>query len=173
MQKICLTCGQQLTDGQCSSTCSDFANLMIKQGHVTTVTLGGRPNNNKDMAVVGGVQGGQIQMLSDLQAVAKEVIQAQSDDETQKILKPLLSPPPIALFSEKGVSVNFLDNIAENDTTATPLQFSGGIPADCRSYYTAADMISVASTWERIAQGIKAGGKNLCIGGTLKEKKTS
>ncbi len=147
---------------------------MTNQGRVRTVTVGGRPNN-QPMAVIGGVQGAQVEKLADLQAIAAEAIEVQIEangnsstktSQTRKLLGSLASPPPIAP-APSDVSVNLLDSIAQGDTSATPLQFSGSITADCRFYYMPADIISMANTWARVAQGDKAGGSGRYINGSL------
>ena len=82
------------------------------------------------------------------------------------ILKPIVAPPPINYFPDaQAPSVNFLDNIAENDTTQTPLQFTRSPNAECRFFYVPQDIISVEYTWTRIAKGFQNGGEGLCIGG--------
>ncbi|KAL6712713.1 hypothetical protein ACLMJK_009735 [Lecanora helva] len=168
-----------LTDGQCGSTCATFSNLLISQGHVKTVTMGGRPNN-QPMAVIGGTQGGIVFPFPTLQSLAQQAIALQANttgnssaqtSQVQKILGPLTLPPPIATSPNPGaVSVNLVDNVAENDSTVTPLQFSGGIPADCRTYYMPGDITSMANTWARVARGVKAGGKGLCVNGTMSSR---
>lgn len=155
---------------------------MISQGRVKTVTVGGRPNN-QPMAVIGGVQGALVLTLSDLQDSASQAIALQVHDtgnssaksyETRRLLQSLASPPPIAPESRpESVSVNFWDNIAQNDPSMTPLQFSGGIAADCRFYYMPADITNVTNTWARVAKGVKAGGDGLCINRTLTRLSTS
>ena len=155
---------------------------MIRQGHVKTVTVGGRPNN-QPMAVIGGVQGASVLHIETLRESAKAALGIQSTitgntsaqtDHVRQVLKPLTSPPPLSYYPvASAMGVNFMDNIAENDTSVTPLQFSGGIAADCRFYYMPKDMVSVANTWTRVAQGVKANGKGLCINGTMKNTVTT
>ena len=137
--------------------------------------MGGRPNN-QPMAVIGGVQGNEVLDLEQIQQVAQEAIDIQNStfgnssaqaDQAQDILGPLVSPPISPFLYPGANSINFLDNIAENDTSSTPLQFSGGIAADCRAYYMPADITSMANMWARVARGVKAGGKGFCINGTL------
>lgn len=149
---------------------------MIDQGHVKTVAVGGRPNK-EPMAVIGGVQGGQAIEFEELQRWAEEAINFQIEATGKsstgfaliyKLLGRLALPSPIATFAKAG-GINFLDNIAENDTTNTPLQFSGGIAADCRMFYMPADITSVSNTWARVAKGIKNGGTGFCINGKLPE----
>ena len=134
------------------------------------------------MAVIGGVQGAQVLQLPALLQAVEDAITLQANttgnssaqvNQTQNTLGPLLSPPIATFPGESSVSVNLLDNIAENDTSVTPLQFSGGIAADCRAYYMPADITSMANTWARVARGVKAGGKGLCINGTLTVTNTS
>lgn len=150
---------------------------MIDQGHVKTVAVGGRPNK-EPMAVIGGVQGGQAIEFEDLQVWAEEAINFQIEATGKsstgfaliyKLLGRLALPPPIATTTKAAGGINFLDNIAEKDTTNTPLQFSGGIAADCRMFYMPADITSVSNTWARVAKGIKNGGTGLCINGELPE----
>ena len=164
----------KLTDGQCSSTCATFANLMIKQGNVKTVTMGGRPNN-QPMAVIGGVQGAEVMDADIISLTAGLAIQMQAEakgnssveaSRTQKLLGSLALGPQFAAIPS-GISVNLLDNIAEKDTSVTPLQFTGGIASNCRTYYTLPDFVNSANTWARVARGVKAGGSGLCINGTL------
>ena len=155
---------------------------MIKQGRVKTVTVGGRPNS-QPMAVIGGTQGGAVESLESLIQIATEAVAVQAivtgnssaqADQARKALDPLVSSPPLSVAPGPDVvGVNFLDNIAENDTSAIPLQFSGGIPADCRFYYMPKDIVSVANTWARVAEGVKVKGKGLCVNGTMKTSSTA
>lgn len=167
---------QQLTDGQCSSTCATFTNLMINQGRVKTATAGGRPNK-QPMAVIGGVQGAEVLPVGDLQTLANEAIGSQINttgnssaqiSQVQRLLGLLASDPPILPYvSDEVPSINFLDNIAQGDKSSMPLQFTAGISANCRFYYMPGDIVNLTYTWARVAKGIKAGGSGLCINGTL------
>ena len=148
---------------------------MINQGNVTTVTVGGRPNG-QPMAVVGGVQGAQIFRAEDFPQFFGTAIQLQENNtgysspqaaEARRMFGRLAKQPPLFPDVTGAVSVNLLDNIAQNDSSVTPLQFSGGVAADCRMYYMPADILSMANTWSRVAKGIKAGGKSLCVNGTI------
>ncbi|KAI9660320.1 MAG: hypothetical protein M1821_009670 [Bathelium mastoideum] len=161
------------TDADCSSTCTVFSNLLINQGNVTTVTAGGRPNNGP-MVAIGGVQGSNELDFSTIQGFAQSAIQVASltagnnsaeGRETLKLLSPLAANPPIVLGSS-GASLNARDNIADGDTTETPLQFTR-LYSDCRIFNTPGDVLNVTNTWTRIVNGIAAGGKGLCINGTI------
>lgn len=142
-----------------------------------TVVAGGRPNNNAPIAVTGGVQGANVLAYPALEPIVKLALQSQSNSTTitaaqqlrnVAVLSPLLQRAPINLYpSPTSPSVNFLDNIAEGDTSMTPLQFSQPELADCRMYYMPKDTISVEYTWTRVAKGFRTGGKGLCVNGGL------
>lgn len=167
----------QVTDGQCASTCGIMANLLVRQMKVKTVVAGGRPSLSP-MAVIGGTQGGQIEYFPLLTeaattalGVAANASSFSSSDVQQlkRTLEPITLAPPMTPFRyEKGMtaSVNLLNTIAQGDTQEVPLQFTK-IPADCRVFYTPADILSVHSLWRRVAAGLKSGGAGLCINGTV------
>ncbi|KAL9086356.1 MAG: hypothetical protein Q9165_007142 [Trypethelium subeluteriae] len=160
-----------LTDGDCSSACALFANLVINQGNVTTVTAGGRPNLDP-IAVIGGTQGGEALDYTFLQdTLAPEAIQLaakngnkQASALVNKTLAPLIVPPPINITA---FGINIRDNIGQGDGSQIPLQFTKSPMADCRMFYMPGDTFNVSYTWKRVAEGIKAGGKGLCINGTI------
>ena len=169
-----------LTDGQCSSTCPIFANLLIDQGQVRTVVAGGRPNN-QPMAMIGGVQGGQILQYPDIKQIATDALKiynlstnVSGDNSSllpsapamQQLITPLTNQSPINYWPATPPSINLLDNIAQGDDSETPLQFTRAPDAECRFYYMPEDMVSMLNTWERVAKGMKHGGKGLCINGT-------
>ena len=129
------------------------------------------------MAVIGSVQGGEVFPYADIKtAVEVTLLELEAENTTTKvdkvaseaILKPIVAPPPIKYFpNPQSPSVNFLDNIAENDTTQTPLQFTRSPNAECRFFYMPQDIISVEYTWTRIVNGFQNNGNGLCIGGVL------
>ena len=158
----------QLTDGRCSSTCALFSNLLVRQGKVKTVTAGGRPNK-QPMAAIGGTQGGEFvtfDLIASIANAALEVAKNSSNSSelpsVSSLLGPLILPPPI--LPHGGLSaqgLNLRDNIAQDDSTQTPLQFTY-TPADCRIFYTPADILDVSNTWLRVANG----GPGLCLNTT-------
>ncbi|KAF2234971.1 hypothetical protein EV356DRAFT_544524 [Viridothelium virens] len=162
-----------LTDGACSSTCATFSNLLIKQGNVTTVTAGGRPNR-EPIATIGGVQGSNVVSVSNIKqqvSLAQDAIQRANDSaldaKGQEFLSPLASDPPIWPTSLSQCNMNMKDNIARDDASSTPLQFTRSPNADCRFFYMPKDMSSVEYTWSRIANGIARAGTGFCINGTI------
>ncbi|KAI9692784.1 MAG: hypothetical protein M1820_009383 [Bogoriella megaspora] len=160
-----------LTDSDCSSSCALFANLVINQGNVTTVTAGGRPNLDP-IAVIGGTQGGEelnFQFLQSLATQAMQTAASSSDEQTiafvNKTLAPVNKSAPIVITS---FQFNNRDNIAKGDVSQMPLQFTKSPMADCRMFYMPGDMANVSYTWKRVAEGIKVGGKGLCVNGTIR-----
>lgn len=163
-----------LTDGACSSSCGIFVNLLVDQAGVKNVVVGGRPNGQA-MALIGGTQGGEDLTFESLQTYAaaaieiSERVNGQGSEEatkTHKILDTLADNAPLLPFPLATPSVNFRDNIADGDKSMTPLQFTSR-PADCRTYYTAEDIVAVNSTWSRIMNGVAKNGDGLCINGTV------
>ena len=135
------------------------------------------------MAVIGSVQGGEILPYSEIKkAVEVTLTELELQNTSTKldkaasaaILKPIVAPPPINYFPNADApSVNFLDNIAENDTTQTPLQFTRSPNAECRFFYMPQDIISVEYTWTRIAKGFQNNGEGLCVGGVAETSPTN
>lgn len=169
-----------LIDGQFSSTCGLFANLLINQGQVRTVVAGGRPNN-QPMALIGGTQGGQILYYTDIKQIATDALKvynlstnASEDNSSlipsasamQQLIIPLRDQSPINYSPVTPPSINALENIAQGGESETPLQFTQAPYAECRFYYMPEDIISVLNTWERVAKGMINGGEGLCINGT-------
>jgi len=162
----------QLSDGACSSTCPIFANLLINQGKVKTVTAGGRPKIGP-ISVIGGTQGANVLSYSIFKLLSTAALAGIQDDQTlspdekakvKGLLSPLVQPAPINY--SKDPSVNYLDNIGQGDKSMTPLQFNKSPTADCRFFYMPQDILGVENTWTRVAKGIRAGGTGLCINAT-------
>ena len=127
--------------------------------------------------MIGGTRGGNILYYPILKRIISAALLAQKNSKTispaQKLkntalLEPLVKPAPINFYpSSTAPSVNLADNIAKGDESMTPLQFTKNPVADCRVWYMPKDIISVANTWTRVAKGLKAGGKGLCVNGGL------
>ena len=126
------------------------------------------------MVVIGGVQGSNELPFSIIKKFARDSLEivaystGSNSSDTQnalEVLGTLDSEPPIQLATS-GASLNVRDNIADGDTTETPLQFTR-LYSDCRFFYTPGDIFNVTYTWSRIANGIAAGGRGLCINGTI------
>ncbi|KAI9698904.1 MAG: hypothetical protein M1820_007325 [Bogoriella megaspora] len=163
-----------LTDGTCQSACAYFANLLLNQGNVSGVAIGGLPTLSP-MAVIGGTQGGEVISVATIQQFISttQTLAALSNNDSlislvNRTLTPFLQPPPLRPVSlDTGANFNIRDNIAEGDESMTPLQFTRSKDADCRTFHTKGDLLNVTYTWERVARGIARGGKGLCINGTI------
>ena len=156
---------EQVTDGQCSSTCGIFANHMIGRG-VRVVAFGGRPQPGP-MQAIGGVKGSEVLELSDIDqyvAAAQEVVAGFSQAGT-----PLLNATEMARFNavmpiplsdfplqlSQG-SVNFLNAYApDNDVVPTQFVYEA---AYCRLFYTAASVAAPEQYWASAANAIWGNG---------------
>jgi hypothetical protein len=142
-----------LTDGACMSSCGVFGNLMIQNGNVSTVAIGGRPSTEQ-MAIIGGTQGAQ-DISNGVVATFVNVANNNgtgagiTPDETSAI-KTLLEVPPMNQ-NLYGMNINFLDNMGTG-TSDMPMQFNSTM-ANCRIFYTASDITNIASTWSKISSG--------------------
>ena len=125
-----------LYDGYCASTCTIFSELMVQQGGIKSIAIGGRPLQEQ-MQAVGGVKG---RNDYDFQYIF-ELVNATLHLATPEQL-PILENSVLTSYSqlpfERSVDsdgyVNFRDGIRRGDTTQTPLQFIYE-PADCRIWY--------------------------------------
>lgn len=84
-----------LTNGMCSSACSNFVELMTSQGNVKTIALGGRPRL-EGMAAVGGVQGGVV-MSDDQIGLEASVAYRIARGYNEEVSLPLSRPSYIKL----------------------------------------------------------------------------
>ena len=151
----------------------------MNQGNVTTVAVGGRPDTTP-MAVIGGTQGGEDLSVSTIQVFIgiTQKLAALSNNTNliaglNRTLSSFLKQPPIPPVNLDAVTFNVRDNIAKGDESQTPLQFTRSPNADCRTFYMAGDILNVTYTWNRVAKGLAANGKGLCINGTITDGGTS
>ncbi|KAF2093751.1 hypothetical protein NA57DRAFT_21022, partial [Rhizodiscina lignyota] len=133
-----------LTDGLCSSTCALYAEMMTTQGHVRTVVAGGRPTKGPMQAVSGSR--GAIAYWAD--SLDYDFSLAQLVNDTANSTLPQVRDP--------GIFTNFAgftlrDQVRKDDDT--PLQFKY-LPADCRIYYTVANVYNMSRLWRDAASAI-------------------
>ncbi|KAF2734899.1 hypothetical protein EJ04DRAFT_227977 [Polyplosphaeria fusca] len=170
-----------LQDGFCGSTCAIFAELMREQGQVQTIAFGGRPVN-APMQGVGGSKGSQVLTFSFIEQMAKSTL-----NWTTSIMGPTMGErvnttaigritrteqlyvrsSRLNPDAEVWFRVNSLNNMRQNDTTQTPLEFVYEA-ADCRLFYTVAGASDVTLLWQRAAD-VKWG-KGKCVEGSMGEK---
>lgn len=135
------------------------------------------------MAVVGGVEGAQVMTYQAIVLYASAAVELLSNstelaeytknltiskEQALSVVRPLVAKMPLQVAgSYDSQTVNFRDQIAQNDPTQTPYQFAQPIVADCRAFYLLEDIVNVTNTWERVAQG-----KVICVdGGSLGQKR--
>ena len=130
--------------------------------------MGGRPQTGP-MQSVGGVKGSQVYQYAQL---ASDVYQAysyasylgysdyMSAMESSSTLNPIATDSDYIIFrganagmgleSLSDFTFNWQNNIAENDTSYTPLQFVYEA-ADCRLWYQAPHINDIANLWTTVA----------------------
>jgi hypothetical protein len=129
-----------LTDGLCASACALFVEMMTRAG-VKTVVAGGRPGTGP-MQVVAGTRGAVSYSIFDLD---EDMSYARDIDSTTHALIPEVRDTGI--YAE-AAGVNLRDQIRKDDTT--PLQFKYEA-ADCRIYYTHANVYNITQLWRDVA----------------------
>lgn len=157
-----------LSDGRCSSTCTILSHLLKWQGKVKSIAVGGRPTNGA-MQAVGGVKGSQVYqyylLALDVYSAYNIADQLGYNDqvraiESSSILGPVLNDSDYIIY--RGASAgrlpnalqdfqfNFQNNVAENDTSYTPLQFVYEA-ADCRLWYQPQHLYDISTLWTTVA----------------------
>ncbi|KAI1781219.1 hypothetical protein F4818DRAFT_398389 [Hypoxylon cercidicola] len=167
-----------LTDGTCGSTCTIFSYLMIFQANVTTVSVGGRPQNGP-MQSVGGVEGSQVLTFSEISNLSATAIGLVSDEAQAKQL----------LAGELGVlaegyairratdpvgspgTINFRNAFAPSDSK-TPLQFLYE-PANCRFFYTPQMIKSPELVWKYAVNAKWTDPARFCVQGSRVQANTT
>ncbi|KAJ6256998.1 hypothetical protein Dda_7881 [Drechslerella dactyloides] len=157
-----------VSDGVCASTCTIFAELLKReQAHISTVVMGGRPNDAPSPHI-GGTHGSRAFKFSDLlqgTALAVDLLFSNSSQQEQQNITDT-TLPSILPFSLVDASVNTLDAIRPEDKTQTPLQFKLE-PADCRLYNTP-DSQDAIFLWRNLAElkwGTKSNFTRCAVGG--------
>jgi hypothetical protein len=153
-------------DGDCSSTCTTFVNLMVNIGNVRTLVFGGVPGNSP-MQIMGGVRGAQQQNAIGLAGFVQEALKignkdlltpAEFQEANATVPKAFLWWP----YKINDISVN-LRNAYQKDNDELPQQFQYQA-ADCRLYYTAENIVKPATTWEAAREAVW--GNGTCIPGS-------
>jgi hypothetical protein len=138
-----------LFDGNCASACAHFAELMLVQTEVPSITFGGRPQYGS-MAGVGAVKGFNTLTFSDIQLVtsfALEIANAFNVTVPESLSLPSIKNPPLYPALARINSGNI---IRKGDKTNTPTQYLYDA-ADCRLFWTTENLIDVSTIWTRAA----------------------
>ncbi|KAF3317776.1 hypothetical protein TWF173_009599 [Orbilia oligospora] len=140
-----------LSDGTCASTCTIFSELLKReQANISTVVMGGRPNDGPS-AHVGGTHGSRVLTFANLLRNSQRVVQL-FNPETDEQEQYLVDNIPLALpFGFTYAAINFRDAIRPEDETATPLQFALE-PADCRLYFSPIGFTDSISLWGELSK---------------------
>ncbi|KAK6352453.1 hypothetical protein TWF730_009279 [Orbilia blumenaviensis] len=140
-----------LSDGTCASTCTIFSELLKReQANVSTVVMGGRPNDGPS-AHVGGTHGSRVLTYANLLSNSRRVVNLfppETDEQEQYLIDNI----PLALpFGFTYAAINFRDAIRPEDETATPLQFALE-PADCRLYFSPIGFTDSIYLWGELSK---------------------
>lgn len=168
-----------LYDGYCASTCALFSEFMTQQGGVKSVSIGGRPNEERMMQTIGGTKGANNYPWYSIQRLVEDTYMLAPDQAgffNESALYKYVDPETRYIPDKRCVgtgSVNARDGIREGDSTQTPLQFVSDA-ADCQLYYTAEMTVDVSAIWEKVADVAWKG--DSCIAGeissSIKPKRT-
>lgn len=157
-----------LTDGRCSSTCGILTHFLKYQAKVKSIAVGGRPQTGA-MQATGGVKGSQVYQYYSLHYDVQYAYQVSSVfDRNQaaairdsKILGPIYNDSDYVILRGANAGVgaaalndftfNFQNNIAEGDTSYTPLQFVYEA-ADCRLWYQPRHISNISTLWTTVAE---------------------
>lgn len=169
-----------LQDGFCGSTCAIFSELMREQGKVQTIAVGGRPMNTP-MQGVGGSKGSQVLSFDTIYNFALNTLSNAEElyglDTAQKLNKTtaagriantqqLFKRSTRLITEHLSGSVNSLDNLRQNDTTETALEFVYEA-ADCRLFYTAKSYLDPVPLWKQAIDTKWGNGK--CVNGSIED----
>ncbi|MCJ1360620.1 MAG: hypothetical protein MMC33_010628 [Icmadophila ericetorum] len=152
------------SDGECSSTCTVFSELMIQQGGVKQIALGGRPFFGP-MQHIGGVRGSQVLDWATIYQAATTGLQLKVSNNLSGSTIAISQISSLPLNRSLASSLNFRNGIRADDITQTPLQFTWE-PADCRLFYTPAMMANVTAQWAAVAQAGFSPDESTCVPGS-------
>ena len=149
-----------LTNGLCASTCTVFTGLMKHEQKVRTIAVGGRPLHTP-MQAIGGTKGSQVARGSMFLEIFETILDADKGNVTIKskelaALIPSPDLPPLEPISLEILSVNYRNayvaypNATEDKADDYPTQFMYEA-ANCRLFYKAEHMQSMAPLWRDVA----------------------
>ncbi|KAL7623818.1 hypothetical protein AAE478_005374 [Parahypoxylon ruwenzoriense] len=158
-----------LTDGTCGSTCTIF--------NVKTVSVGGAPHTGP-MQSVGGVEGSQVLMFSEIAGISAAAINLVSDQaEVRQLATGELGVLAQGYAVQRALnpaspgSINFKNAFAPSDSQ-TPLQFTYE-PANCRFFYTPAMVSSAELVWKYAVDATWTDPDIFCVQGSQVPVNTS
>ncbi|KAF2971245.1 hypothetical protein GQX73_g2397 [Xylaria multiplex] len=147
-----------LTDGDCSSACALFVEMMHHEAGVRIVTVGGKPTTGP-MQAVGGTRGARsfsTDILDNNINFARELLEGTSDADFLPNRTEALD-----IFVLDG-SINLRDQVRRGETV--PLQFAYEA-ANCRIYFTPQTIFNYTALWMHAADAIWTN-PGLCVAGS-------
>ncbi|EPS45938.1 hypothetical protein H072_64 [Dactylellina haptotyla CBS 200.50] len=159
-----------LSDGTCASTCTIFAELLKReQANISTIVMGGRPNDSPSPHV-GGVHGSRVLSYANLLQDTIDVVNI-APPENDEDAKYFAENLPLSLpFGFSYANINFRDAIRPEDPTQTPLQFILE-PADCRLYFSPIGYSDSIYLWGELSEfkwGTRSNFTGCAVGGLQK-----
>ncbi len=162
-----------LHDGDCTSTCATFSDLLQEQAGVKSVVMGGRPQY-APMQAVGGTRGMQVYTLEEIFGLMNMTwhsgtVHQQADWNISAPDLGTVSQEPLRRLAQAGAgSLNVRDSILMGQAAGEglPSQFLWK-PAACRLFYTAKMVGDVRAVWRRVADVAWGEERERCVVGGL------
>ncbi|KAI9650895.1 hypothetical protein NHQ30_000930 [Ciborinia camelliae] len=164
-----------LYDGSCGSTCAVFSEFMKSQGGVRSVVMGGRPQTGP-MQGVAGSKGSEVLQFTQIDSYIAQLPQIITNLTLKSLSIPTtpstsslplgaMVPWPLGNSTTQGTNsrLNFRNNMRQNDTSYTPLQFIYEA-SNCRLFYRKEDMYDMQGLWKRVENTVWGSGK--CVEGS-------
>ncbi|KAJ4113926.1 hypothetical protein NW768_011456 [Fusarium equiseti] len=146
-----------LLDGYCSSSCTIFAQCMVHDAGVKTISIGGRPREGP-MQSVGGVKGSHVCGHTDLKRYAGHV-KSKLEGNSSAILKEMDRYTNYMPSRTRYMAVNMLDSYLPGDRESGPPSQFVTEHSDCRMFWTQDMLDSPAAVWKAAAKAAFKGGK--------------
>ncbi|KAM0492336.1 hypothetical protein ACHAP8_010023 [Fusarium lateritium] len=155
-----------LFGGYCSSSCTIFAQCMIHEAGVKTISIGGRPREGP-MQGVGGVKGSHVYGHEDIKRYAGYV-KNKLDSNSSAVLKEMDRYTNYIPSRTRCMAVNMLDfYLPEDRGSGPPSQFVTEY-SECRMFWTQDMVDSPVDVWKAAAKAAFNGGK--CAAGGFNKR---
>jgi hypothetical protein len=154
-----------LTDGQCSSACSLFVEMMTRVKGVRTVVVGGAPKPGP-MQAVSGNRGAAAYSGDELD---EDITFARQINSSTRGLLPQRGNLTDTGMSIAYAAINLRDQIRANTSTANQFLY---LPADCRLYWSFDNFFDYSRLWSDAARLFK-NDTSLCVPGSINAKTPS
>ncbi|KAF4446794.1 peptidase s41 family protein [Fusarium austroafricanum] len=146
-----------LLDGYCSSSCTIFAQCMVHDAGVKTISIGGRPRKGP-MQGVGGVKGSHVYGHTDIQRYTG-IVKGRLKSNNSAIVKELERYTNYIPSRTRWMSVNMLDSYLPGSRDSGPPSQFVTENSHCRMFWTQDMVDSPAAVWKAAAKAAFKGGK--------------